>query len=51
MGEREKFKTYFSGDRGYYGRERDVSLSSGRERKINLKKKKKNQLIGQIQMV
>jgi hypothetical protein len=34
MGEREKFKTYLSGDRGNYGRERDVSLSRGRERKI-----------------
>ena len=40
MGGREKFKTYLSGDIGNYGRERDVSLSGGRERKINLKKKK-----------
>jgi hypothetical protein len=31
--EREKFKIYLSGDRGNYGRERDVSLSIGRERK------------------
>jgi hypothetical protein len=36
MGEREKFKTFLNGDRGNYGRERDVSLIRGRERKIIL---------------
>jgi hypothetical protein len=37
MGERDKFKTYLSGDRGNYGRKKDVSLSRGREGTINLK--------------
>jgi hypothetical protein len=30
MGEREKFKTYLSGDIGNYGREKDMSLSRGK---------------------
>jgi hypothetical protein len=48
--EREKFKAYLSGDIGNYGRERDASLSKGRERKINFFLKKKR-LIGQTQTV
>jgi hypothetical protein len=32
--EKEIFKTFLNEDRGNYGRERDVSLIRGRERKI-----------------
>jgi hypothetical protein len=39
--EREKFKAYLSGDIRNYGRERDASLSRGRERKINFFFKKR----------
>jgi hypothetical protein len=40
-----------SGDRGNYRRERDMSLSRGRERKINYKKKKKKRVIGILDVV